>query len=59
MLPPLAAVQTWSLTLTPLSVDPTIAGLEFYVQAIDLDHTGGNWSATYSSNGLKVVIGAL
>jgi hypothetical protein len=29
------------------------------VQAVDLDHTGGTWSSTYSSNGLKVVIGAL
>jgi hypothetical protein len=59
MLPPLAAVQTWSLVLPELSVDPTLAGLEFSVQAVDLDHTGGTWSSTYSSNGLKVVIGAL
>ncbi len=52
------ASQSFSLTFPDISVDPTLPGVDFYVQILDLDFSAG-WIGTYATNGLACEIGAI
>ncbi len=55
---PIAGTAVYTLPLPSAQVDPTLPGLAFYVQVAELDFSAG-WVATYATNSVACVIGAL
>lgn len=52
------ARQVWQLPLSDITVDPTLPGLDFFVQVLELDFSSG-WIGTFATNGLWCEIGAI
>ena len=55
---PAGGVATYNLPLPDLVVDPTLAGLVFYLQVVELDFPAG-WVGTYGTNALTCTVGAM
>ena len=55
---PSAGAATFSLDLGDLALDPTLQGLPFYSQVLELDFSAG-WIGTFATNGLACTIGVL
>lgn len=55
---PIAGTAQFFLSLPSAQVDPTLPGLDFYLQIAELDFSAG-WVGTYTTNSLACEIGSL
>ena len=55
---PVAGAAQFFLSLPSAQIDPTLPGLNFYLQVAELDFSAG-WVGTYTTNSLACEIGAL